>query len=167
MPCLHGFKVLHGFPSESSSFPGFRSECGNNIGSKVIWHLSYDWHLRIGVAFRRHQPRVSRVSSFHRLLNCAQNLGAEYDYSSFLETKWASPLLNKFLPSSPKGVLDQNALQRIPEELDAHLCPPSHCCVVREREREKKVQHVLSVPTSAVVPLASRGFGCCSAPHSL
>ena len=52
--------------------------------------------MRIGVASRRHQLRVSRIIPFHRLLNCARKLGAEYDYGSFQGNKWVSPPLNKF-----------------------------------------------------------------------
>lgn len=62
--------------------------------------------MRIGVASWRHQLRVSRVISFHRLLNCARKTwGAIWFCSSFQRTEWVSPPLNKCLLSSLKWVI--------------------------------------------------------------
>lgn len=99
-----------------------------------------DWHVRIGVASRRHQLRTSRVISFHRLLKCERKLGS---WIRLQLRNWVSPPLNKFSSSSLEWVIWSGYWCH---RLETHrrglwrpsLSPPSLCCCGVDCEREGK-----------------------------
>lgn len=110
------------------------------VWEKCRFQSQTDWHIRIGVASLRHTLHVSRVISFHRLLNCTGELGTQYVCSCLGEKNRSVPLQTSFsqvvISDFPGSVTDGTVLKRIRKQFDAHRYPPSPYAWI-ERGREK------------------------------